>query len=189
MAKSKTRLSPTQKAELDTIVKRANERLRELERKGFTKQRAYSRVEFWQNKNVNFLSTTKNGEVKFRTDIARLYKENPQAVYDLKRYANEFLEYETSKAGAIEKQYSQAQETFKKKYGFELTGDEAKEVFESSLYQEVLQSYGSDEIIELAKMSPDESADKIYDVLKQLKAGKTQQTITREYWEMSTREF
>lgn len=167
----KPSLTAIQKAQIDTLVKKANQRLREIEKQGFTKEKAYSKVANWSKRDAQFIGTTKNGEIKFRTDVSRLYKENRQAFYDLKQRVSEFLGMETSKTGAIQKKYKKAVKTFKDIYGIDITPNEQRVIFGSSLWDEITMQYDSDDVLELLEKSDSKTALDIYRVLNRLKEG------------------
>lgn len=157
-----TRLS---QAILGSLIKKANQRLRELEKKGYTSERAYERASFFAETGKKFMGTTKSGQIKFRTDVRKLYKEDRKAYYQLTERVKEFLGYETSKAGAVKKKYEKASKTFEKKYGIVLTPDQQKEIFGSEEYKRLENQYDSDVAITIIQNEEDKNAEHIKNVM------------------------
>lgn len=167
---AKNSLTLVQKAEISTLVKRANQRLRDLEKNGFTKEYAYSQVNNWNARGVKFMGTDSKGRFKFRTDVARMYKDNPKDYYELKRRVSEFLSLETSKTGEIKKKYKKASKTFERKYGIKLSPSQQKEVFASEKWKNLMKEYSSEDILDLVQMAgdDDETADGIKAIMDEL---------------------
>lgn len=155
-------------AQLSSLVKRANQRLRELEKQGYTKERAYERAEYLASTDRKFMSKTAKGEIKFRTDLKRLYKEDRKQYYQLKDQVNTFLAYQTSLAGKVKKKYEKATKTFKKKYGIDLTPMQQKEIFGSEQYKQLEYQLGSDVAITVIQNEDNQTVEHIKKVMEDL---------------------
>ena len=92
-------------------AKRANTRLRALEKANLTKTSAYENVRRMGFDNSNYIAYTKNGEIKFRTDVSKMseseLKEHQQIIED-------FLQSKSSKVGEIKKRRQKAYDKWKK---------------------------------------------------------------------------
>lgn len=169
-------------AELSKLVKRANTRLRALEKAGYTGESTYSKVELWYHKNAKFMATTSKGQIKFRTDIANLYKTDRQSYYKLITNVQTFLGYATSKVSEVKKYHQKSLKTFENKYKIKISEKQARDIFASEKWRNLLIEYPSDEVISLVQQSDDMSADGIKYVLDSLlEERKTIADLEREF--------
>lgn len=166
MARPKLRL--TELAKLQSELKKANQRIVELEKGGFTNERAYDQVKFWETKGL--VTTSKSGHLKFRTDIMKMYNENPKLYYKLKQNVATFLGYETSYASKVKMKYEKAKGSIKEKYNLSLTNQEMKDIFSSSAWDKVINrlGYASESVMELAEKSNSQTADELLGVINEL---------------------
>lgn len=93
-------------------TKRANRRLRDLERSGFdNSSNAYRYVKTLAYDDRGVTSFTSTGKIKFRTDTKKMSEK------ELKRqlsYLDNFLTAKTSTVGGVKRKYKDAYETFKR---------------------------------------------------------------------------
>lgn len=166
----KTQLTMREKAELDTLIKRANQRLRELEKQGFTKESAYTRAQLWSSKQAPFMTVTKRGKVKFRTDVQRLYKSNKEAFYDLRSKVKDFLNYKTSTVKGTKAKYSKMIASIEKKYPSlegTITPQRMSDIFGSEVYKQFVSSgYGSEVVMEILENDPNIEAENLLKMIE-----------------------
>ena len=99
------------KKELMNLAKRANARLRNLEKKGATKtSNAYRHIEALADRRKDIFSTTVHGEIKFRTDYTGIEKDN--ALEDYEKTLNKFIDAKTSTSSGISEKYDKAYQSF-----------------------------------------------------------------------------
>ena len=85
------RLSNYEVAHIQVLTKRYNQRLRELEKQGYTKTSyAYMNLLGKQFKGAKYLTKDKQGRVKFRTDIVHMAKEEPDTLKRLSQELDSF---------------------------------------------------------------------------------------------------
>ena len=63
-------------ARINSMVKRANQRFRQLEKSNLTYSSAYKYMLNQLKAGRQYLTTDSNGRIKFRTDVSRLKKQN-----------------------------------------------------------------------------------------------------------------
>lgn len=139
-------------------VKRANQRLRELEKQGLINSPAYKAAERLAVIGDKAMSTTAKGEIKFNTNIRKLtYNERRHLQAEVER----FLSAESSKSkGAraiVERARKAYNEKAQKEFGRDIGADEWLNIWEAGIVKQYKLLYGSDEtftlVIEL-KASP-----------------------------------
>lgn len=115
-------------------AKRANQRLRELEKQGLTElSPAYQEVKgqfYLQDllEGTDIYSRTANGQIKFRTDIATVAKEDPEKLLLLQTRLESFLKAGTSTTAGVKVRQDRIQQimsTVSKKYGYSLSEKQA----------------------------------------------------------------
>lgn len=87
-----------QQQRLRNDIKRANQRLRQIEKSGYTNSPAYRYIlnkAFYKDPNIAF---TKNGEVKFNTNLRNL---SPEQTDELSRMVTGFLSKQTSTVSGV----------------------------------------------------------------------------------------
>lgn len=129
-------------------AKRANTRLRALEKAGYTDLVSYANVKRLSFDNSNSISYTKKGEIKFRTDVSRM---NESELKEHQRIIEEFLNSKSSKVSEINKRRKKAWENWKKeqeRQGKEVKMDEKEfsEFWSKSVIMKLKEAYGSDEL-------------------------------------------
>lgn len=154
-AKPKTAFSQ-EDIELTQQVKRANQRLRELEQQDLANSPAYKYIERLAFANDPAMAWTKHGEIKFSTNI-RSMTEVERA--HLRQKVEGFLNAETSTVKGVKKvhdkmvsKYKEATETVKNKDGdimmtFDLSQvnlHDALDIWNTSIAQQYNKMYGSD---------------------------------------------
>ena len=139
-------------------AKRANTRLRAIEKANLTKTSAYENVRrmgFDDSKNISY---TKKGEIKFRTDVSKM---SESELKEHQRVIEDFLQSKSSKAGEIKKRRQQAYNKWKKEkerqgQNIDMDVDEFSEFWELSIIKKLKDAYGSEEV-ELMVLSYGES--------------------------------
>ena len=129
-------------------AKRANTRLRALEKAGYSDLASYANVKRLSFDNSNSISYTKNGEIKFRTDVSRM---NESELKEHQRIIEEFLNSKSSKVSEINSRRKKAWENWKKeqeRQGKEVKMDvkEFSEFWSKSIIMKLKEAYGSDEV-------------------------------------------
>ena len=129
-------------------AKRANTRLRALEKAKLTKTSAYEDVRRLGFDGSNNIAYTKKGEIKFRTDVSKMSEEE---LKEHQRVIEDFLQSKSSKAGEIKKRRQRAYDKWKKekeRQGLEvdMDVDEFSEFWELSNIKKLKDNLGSDEV-------------------------------------------
>ena len=129
-------------------AKRANTRLRAIEKANFTNTSAYENVRrmgFDDSKNIAY---TKKGEIKFRTDVSKM---SESELKEHQRVIEDFLQSKSSKVGEIKKRRQQAYDKWKKEkerqgQNIDMDIDEFSEFWELSNIKKLKDNLGSDEV-------------------------------------------
>ena len=129
-------------------AKRANTRLRAIEKANLTKTSAYENVRRMGFDDSNSIAYTKNGEIKFRTDVSKM---SESELKEHQRVIEDFLQSKSSKVGEIKKRRQQAYEKWKKEkerqgQKVDMDVNEFSEFWELSLIKKLKDSLGSDEV-------------------------------------------
>ena len=129
-------------------AKKANTRLRAIEKANLTNTSAYQNVRrmgFDDSKNISY---TKKGEIKFRTDVSKM---SDSELKEHQRVIEDFLQSKSSKVGEIKKRRQQAYNKWKKEkerqgQNIDMDVDEFSEFWELSNIKKLKDSLGSDEV-------------------------------------------
>lgn len=129
-------------------AKRANTRLRAIEKAKLTKTSAYENVQrlgFDGSKNIAY---TKRGEIKFRTDVSKM---SETELKEHQRIIEDFLQSKSSKVGEIKKRRQQAYDKWKKEkerqgQTIDIDIDDFSEFWELSIIKKLKDNLGSDEV-------------------------------------------
>ena len=129
-------------------AKKANTRLRAIEKANLTNTSAYQnirRMGFDDSKNISY---TKKGEIKFRTDVSKM---SESELKEHQRIIEDFLQSKSSKVGEIKKRRQQAYEKWKKEkerqgQNIDMDVNEFSEFWELSIIKKLKDSLGSDEV-------------------------------------------
>ena len=129
-------------------AKRANTRLRAIEKEKLTKTSAYENVRrmgFDDSKNIAY---TKKGEIKFRTDVSKM---SEAELKEHQRIIEDFLQSKSSKVGEIKKRRQQAYDKWKKEkerqgQKVDMDVNEFSEFWELSVIKKLKNAYGSEEV-------------------------------------------
>ena len=129
-------------------AKRANTRLRAIEKAKLTKTSAYENVRrlgFDGSKNIAY---TKKGEIKFRTDVSKM---SESELKEHQRVIEDFLQSKSSKVGEIKKRRQQAYDKWKKEkerqgQTVDIDIDDFSEFWELSNIKKLKDNLGSDEV-------------------------------------------
>lgn len=129
-------------------AKRANTRLRAIEKAKLTKTSAYENVRrlgFDDSKNIAY---TKKGEIKFRTDVSKM---SESELKEHQRVIEDFLQSKSSKVGEIKKRRQQAYDKWKKEkerqgQTIDIDIDVFSEFWELSNIKKLKDNLGSDEV-------------------------------------------
>ena len=138
-------------AKINSMVKRANQRFRQLEKSNMTYSSAYKYMINQLKAGRQYLTTDSKGRIKFRTDVSRLKKENVTSFNALVKNVETFLNANTSTVKGVKKQYEKAFKSFKKSHNLnqDYTYEEFSELFQSSAIQQAMNIYGSDVVIDI----------------------------------------
>ena len=129
-------------------AKKANTRLRAIEKANLTNTSSYQnirRMGFDDSKNIAY---TKKGEIKFRTDVSKM---SESELKEHQRVIEDFLQSKSSKVGEIKKRRQQAYNKWKKEkerqgQNIDMDVDEFSEFWELSNIKKLKDSLGSDEV-------------------------------------------
>ena len=129
-------------------AKKANTRLRAIEKANLTNTSSYQnirRMGFDDSKNIAY---TKKGEIKFRTDVSKMTESE---LKEHQRVIEDFLQSKSSKVGEIKKRRQQAYNKWKKEkerqgQNIDMDVDEFSEFWELSNIKKLKDSLGSDEV-------------------------------------------
>ena len=129
-------------------AKRANTRLRAIEKANLTNTSAYENVRRMGFDDSKYIAYTKKGEIKFRTDVSKM------SVSELKehqRIIEDFLQSKSSKVGEIKKRRQQAYDKWKKEkerqgQNIDMDVNEFSEFWELSIIKKLKDAYGSEEV-------------------------------------------
>ena len=129
-------------------AKRANTRLRAIEKANLTKTSAYENVRRMGFDDSNHIAYTKNGEIKFRTDISKM---SESELKEHQRVIEDFLQSKSSKVGEIKKRRQQAYDKWKKEkerqgQNIDMDVNEFSEFWELSIIKKLKNAYGSEEV-------------------------------------------
>lgn len=129
-------------------AKRANTRLRAIEKANLTRTSAYENVRrmgFDDSKNIAY---TKKGEIKFRTDVSKM---SESELKEHQRVIEDFLQSKSSNVGVIKKRRQQAYDKWKKEkerqgQTIDMDVNEFSEFWELSIIKKLKDAYGSEEV-------------------------------------------
>ena len=129
-------------------AKRANTRLRALEKAKLTKTSAYENVRRLGFDDSKHIAYTKKGEIKFRTDVSKM---SETELKEHQRVIEDFLQSKSSKAGEIKKRRQQAYDKWKKEkerqgQDIDMDVNEFSEFWELSVIKKLKNAYGSVEV-------------------------------------------
>ena len=135
--------------EVKALTKRANQRLRQLEKSGVSQQsRAYRYVKrlVFDKQINNIVDVTKKGEPKFKTSFSNL---SNRQLKQLLREVETFLQAKTSTVKNVKKAYENAYKTYSRLYNDNLTFEEYSNLFDESSLEWYSKTYGSKELNKL----------------------------------------
>lgn len=129
-------------------AKRANTRLRAIEKAKLTKTSAYENVRRLGFDGSNNIAYTKKGEIKFRTDVSKM---SESELKEHQRVIEDFLQSKSSKVGEIKKRRQQAYDKWKKEkerqgQTIDIDIDDFSEFWELSNIKKLKDNLGSDEV-------------------------------------------
>ena len=129
-------------------AKRANTRLRAIEKANLTKTSAYENVRRMGFDGSNSIAYTKKGEIKFRTDVSKM---SESELKEHQRIIEDFLQSKSSKVGEIKKRRQQAYDKWKKEkerqgQNIDMDVNEFSEFWELSIIKKLKDAYGSEEV-------------------------------------------
>ena len=129
-------------------AKRANTRLRAIEKANLTKTSAYENVRRMGFDDSKHIAYTKKSEIKFRTDVSKM---SESELKEHQRVIEDFLQSKSSKVGEIKKRRQQAYNKWKKEkerqgQKVDMDVNEFSEFWELSLIKKLKDSLGSDEV-------------------------------------------
>ena len=129
-------------------AKRANTRLRAIEKANLTNTSAYENVRRMGFDDSKHIAYTKKGEIKFRTDVSKM---SESELKEHQRVIEDFLQSKSSKVGEIKKRRQQAYNKWKKEkerqgQNIDMDVDEFSEFWELSIIKKLKDAYGSEEV-------------------------------------------
>ena len=129
-------------------AKRANSRLRAIEKANLTNTSAYENVRRMGFDDSKHIAYTKNGEIKFRTDVSKM---SESELKEHQRVIEDFLQSKSSKVGEIKKRRQQAYDKWKKEkerqgQNIDMDVNEFSEFWELSIIKKLKDAYGSEEV-------------------------------------------
>ena len=129
-------------------AKRANTRLRAIEKANLTNTSAYENVRRMGFDDSKHIAYTKKGEIKFRTDVSKMTESELKAH---QRVIEDFLQSKSSKVGEIKKRRQQAYDKWKKEkerqgQNIDMDVNEFSEFWELSIIKKLKNAYGSEEV-------------------------------------------
>lgn len=129
-------------------AKRANTRLRAIEKANLTKTSAYENVRRMGFDDSKHIAYTKKGEIKFRTDVSKM---SESELKEHQRVIEDFLQSKSSKVGVIKKRRQQAYDKWKKEkerqgQNIDMDVNEFSEFWELSIIKKLKNAYGSEEV-------------------------------------------
>ena len=129
-------------------AKRANTRLRAIEKANLTKTSAYENVRRMGFDDSKHIAYTKKGEIKFRTDVSKM---SESELKEHQRVIEDFLQSKSSKVGEIKKRRQQAYDKWKKEkerqgQNIDMDVNEFSEFWELSIIKKLKDAYGSEEV-------------------------------------------
>lgn len=141
------------------MAKRANTRLRAIEKANLTKTSSYQNVKRLAFDDSNSIGYTKKGEIKFRTDVSKM---SEKELKEHQEVIENFLQSKSSKVGEIKKRRQKAYDKWKKEkerqgQKVDMDVNEFSEFWELSVIKKLKDAYGSEEV-EAMVMSYGESA-------------------------------
>lgn len=127
------------------MSKVANQRLRQLEKRGFTELNAYRKV-LSNSQKMSIFDYTKNGEIKFSGATKnKTYNQLEQEFSELQK----FLTAKTSTIKGIKEKYEKATKKVNDEYSVNLTTQQIGELFESEIIQNTSNRFGSDKVLSI----------------------------------------
>ena len=137
-----------QYAKVASEAKRANTRLRAIEKANLTKTSAYENVRRMGFDDSKHIGYTKKGEIKFRTDVSKM---SESELKEHQRVIEDFLQSKSSKAGEIKKRRQKAYDKWKKEkerqgQNIDMDVNEFSEFWELSIIKKLKDAYGSEEV-------------------------------------------
>ena len=137
-------------------VKRANQRLRELEKQGLANEsKAYQYIMKKANKNlagdtkVKMFSITRSGQIKFRTDLAKLKQENKNVYRAMLKNLEGFLESKTSTKIGIEDAHRKSYKKFKDE-GYTGSFNEWSDMWSNYEFEQLVKKFGVSDTVNMA---------------------------------------
>lgn len=138
--------------DIEKLVKKANQRLRQLEKDGLANSsEAYQYIMNTANKNlagktkVKQFAMTSSGQIKFRTDLATLKKQNKNSYKALIKKVEGFLEAKTSTRTGINEKNKQTYETFKNTTGYQGSFEDFDDLWKNMEFVELTKIFGVSE--------------------------------------------
>lgn len=137
-----------QYAKVSSEAKRANTRLRAIEKANLTNTSAYENVRRMGFDDSKHIAYTKKGEIKFRTDVSKM---SETELKEHQRVIEDFLQSKSSKAGEIKKRRKQAYDKWKKEkerqgQKIDMDVNVFSEFWELSIIKKLKDAYGSEEV-------------------------------------------
>lgn len=159
--KSTTNMSAAQLKEVEQLVdvqirvlaKRANQRLRELEKQGLYSSRAYQKIETFKYDEAEFVTRTDKGQLKFVTSTrGRTLEQKREELKQLDR----FLTAKSSTVRGHKSTYKKSFEQFKKNNpDINLTYDEWSTAFSEDVLKKAMDKWGSKTVLRLYQDAAD----------------------------------
>lgn len=177
--------------DVEKLVKKANQRLRELEKQGLANSsEAYQYIMNKANKNlagkskVKMFSTTAKGQIKFRTDLATLKKANKNVYKALIKTVEGFVEAKTSTRTGISEKNKQTYESFKNTTGYTGSFSEFDDLWKNVEFIELTRHFGVSDTVNMIDEYTKELDMSEADIIHEMYiSGKSSKWGMKEYFE------
>lgn len=173
--------------QLALMAKRANQRLREAEKRGYTNSPSYNAIRLGSLDNVqNIYSTTARGEIKFRTDPSQMTVEERKAI---EKALNSYLNAETSTSIGYKRRADKIVNSFEQALVDEggqynripvrleslMTAKNAMDVYRNKFMKDLNNMLGSEQVFDMYKQLSNDirlSSDEVQEIFQSLSTKK-----------------
>ena len=181
--------------DVEKLIKRANQRLRQLEKDGLANQsKAYQFIMNKAQKNMasqtktKMFTLTSSGQIKFRTDLATLKKANANVYNAVVKLATGFTEAKSSTKIGVTDAYKDSYEGFKNTTGFTGSFNDFSDLWENTNFKELVKRFGVSNTVSMADDISDKFGISFDDALKGMyESGASSQYGMYEYFEVKYR--
>lgn len=167
------------------LAKRANQRLREIEKQGLQGvSNAYKYVERSAKKDKRFWTAkTSKGQIKFNTNFRKM---SDKQIREAIRQMRGFSEAKTSRTKGVRKKLEKLTQKFNEKTGLGLNTGEFSDIMSENLTQELFKQFSPSDVTMLFRENPD-AARSSEEILQALIDRESQQAVQDEVLEKGGR--